>query len=220
MVCQKCGNELKPGAKFCANCGEKVVFATAIKSSQAPVKKPVKVAVKANSQGGAKTPSVNTSVKPATPVNRATAQTVPANNNATSTGKEKTLGEMATSFKKSVTDNVKMAAQKIETVGLDSNPSTGTDSNKISPNTINVSINGEVDPRYTPISMWGYFGYEILFSIPFIGLIFLLVYSFGSTTNLNLRNFARSYFCLLIVVFVIALIVSAIAGGSLFLLGW
>ena len=49
--------------------------------------------------------------------------------------------------------------------------------------------------EYKPISMWGYFGYEILFSIPFIGFILLLVFSFGGTKNINLRNFARSYFC-------------------------
>lgn len=30
--------------------------------------------------------------------------------------------------------------------------------------------------EYKPISMWGYFGYEILFSIPFIGFILLLVF--------------------------------------------
>ena len=42
--------------------------------------------------------------------------------------------------------------------------------------------------EYKPISMWGYFGYEILFSIPFIGFILLLVFSFGGTKNINLRN--------------------------------
>ena len=46
--------------------------------------------------------------------------------------------------------------------------------------------------EYKPISMWGYFGYEILFSIPFIGFILLLVFSFGGTKNINIRNFARS----------------------------
>ncbi len=63
--------------------------------------------------------------------------------------------------------------------------------------------------EYRPISMWGYFGYEILFSIPLIGFILLLVFSFGGTKNINLRNFARSYFCLLIIlVIVIIAIVS------------
>ena len=55
----------------------------------------------------------------------------------------------------------------------------------------------------TPISMWGYFGYEILFSIPIVGFVLLLVFSFGGTNNMNLRNFARSYFCFTIIVVVL-----------------
>ena len=58
---------------------------------------------------------------------------------------------------------------------------------------------------YTPISMWGYFGYEILFAIPILGLILAIVWSFGAH-NINLRNFARSQFCLLIIVGIITLI--------------
>ena len=62
----------------------------------------------------------------------------------------------------------------------------------------------QFDPRfdYTPITMWGYFGYEILFAIPIVGFICLLIFSF-SANNINLRNFARSYFCFLIIVLVI-----------------
>jgi hypothetical protein len=41
--------------------------------------------------------------------------------------------------------------------------------------------------EYKPISMWGYFGYQILFSIPIIGFILLLVFSFGGTQNKNLN---------------------------------
>lgn len=59
---------------------------------------------------------------------------------------------------------------------------------------------------YRPISMWGYFGYELLFSIPLVGFILLLVFSFGGTRNLNLRNFARSYFCYLIIIAVLVII--------------
>ena len=66
---------------------------------------------------------------------------------------------------------------------------------------------------YTPISMWGYFGYEILFSIPLIGFICLLVFSFGGTRNINLRNFARSYFCVLIIVLIIVGIILTVGGG-------
>ncbi len=64
-----------------------------------------------------------------------------------------------------------------------------------------------IPERYRPISMWGYFGYQLLFSIPIIGFIILLVYAFGGNGNINVRNFARSYFCWLIIAVVIAVIV-------------
>ena len=60
--------------------------------------------------------------------------------------------------------------------------------------------------EYKPISMWGYFGYELLFSIPLVGFILLLVFSFGGTKNKNLKNFARSYFCFMIVIIVLSII--------------
>lgn len=72
-----------------------------------------------------------------------------------------------------------------------------------------------IPEEYKPISMWGYFGYELLFSIPCVGFILLIVFSVGGTKNVNLRNFARSYFCymLIAVVFVLLLIMTGIAGG-------
>ncbi len=56
-----------------------------------------------------------------------------------------------------------------------------------------------------PLSPWAYFGYGILFSIPVIGLILLIIFSFAGK-NINRRNFARSYWCKLIVVLAIELI--------------
>ena len=73
----------------------------------------------------------------------------------------------------------------------------------------------DIPEEYKPISMWGYFGYEILFSIPLVGLILLLVFSFGGAKNKNLRNFARSYFCFLIVVVIICIIVLFEIGSNL-----
>lgn len=65
---------------------------------------------------------------------------------------------------------------------------------------------------YTPISMWGYFGYQILFAIPCVGLICLIIFAFGGTKNVNLRNFARSYFCLLILGLILGVIFAFIGG--------
>lgn len=69
-----------------------------------------------------------------------------------------------------------------------------------------------IPEEYRPISMWGYFGYQILFAIPCVGLIMLLVFVFGGTKNKNLKNFARSYFCMLIIGVILVAIVMAIGG--------
>lgn len=68
-----------------------------------------------------------------------------------------------------------------------------------------------IPDQYKPIGMWGYFGYQILFSIPIVGFIFLIVFSLSSS-NINRRNFARSYFCIIIIALIILAIVF-ITGG-------
>lgn len=76
-----------------------------------------------------------------------------------------------------------------------------------------------IPPEYQPISMWGYFGYQLLFAIPCIGFIILCVFAFGGTSNVNLKNFARSYFCLFIIGLVIGLILvmlTAVGGVALY----
>ena len=67
-----------------------------------------------------------------------------------------------------------------------------------------------IPPQYKPLSPWAYLGYQILFTIPLVGLIALVIFALNND-NVNRRNFARSYFCVLviaIVIFVIILILS------------
>ena len=66
-----------------------------------------------------------------------------------------------------------------------------------------------VPKEYEPISMWGYFGYEILFSIPVIGFICLIIFAIGAK-NVNKKNFARSYFCYTIICIMVFAVVLAI----------
>ena len=69
-----------------------------------------------------------------------------------------------------------------------------------------------IPDEYKPISMWGYFGYQVLFALPLVGFICLLIFSFGGTKNKNLKNFARSYFCYLIIMIIIIAIVLSVTG--------
>lgn len=64
-----------------------------------------------------------------------------------------------------------------------------------------------IPPEYKPISMWGYVGYSLLFNIPCcIGLILVLVFAFGGTENLNLKNYARGYLLTIVIVLAICII--------------
>ena len=67
-----------------------------------------------------------------------------------------------------------------------------------------------IPKEYEPISMWGYFGYEILFSIPVIGFICLIIFALGAK-NVNKKNFARSYFCYTIICLIIFVVIFSIA---------
>lgn len=40
--------------------------------------------------------------------------------------------------------------------------------------------NNNIPYNYKPLSPWAYFGYQLLFTIPLIGFIFLLVFAFNN----------------------------------------
>lgn len=63
----------------------------------------------------------------------------------------------------------------------------------------------ELPAENRPLSPWAYFGYTLLFLIPVIGWALLIVLSF-SRRNINLRNFARSFWCGAILILAIVLI--------------
>lgn len=79
-----------------------------------------------------------------------------------------------------------------------------------------------ISSNYKPISAWGYIGYQLLFGLPLIGFIFILVFSFGGTSNENLKNYARSFLIWLLFGLIVAIFVSIIfivlmilAGGTI-----
>ena len=85
-----------------------------------------------------------------------------------------------------------------------------------------TSNTASIPSQYKPLSAWAYFGYQLLFSIPLVGFILLIVFSVGGARNINLRNFARSYWCALLIVailavlgFIFVLVISLITGTSI-----
>ena len=68
----------------------------------------------------------------------------------------------------------------------------------------------ELPSQFRVLSPWAYFGLQLLYGIPVVGFIFLLIHTFSSA-NLNRRSYARSYWCALILVAVVAIVVAVIA---------
>ena len=71
-----------------------------------------------------------------------------------------------------------------------------------------------IPEQYRPISAWGYVGYTFLFSIPLVGFILMIVFAV-SNDNINRRNYARSYFCILLIAVIICVILALVMGLSL-----
>lgn len=66
----------------------------------------------------------------------------------------------------------------------------------------------QLPEKYRPLSPWAYWGWSILYTIPVIGFIFLIVNSFRDS-NINRRNFTRSYWCGLLLALIIVVILAA-----------
>lgn len=72
----------------------------------------------------------------------------------------------------------------------------------------------QIPEEYRPLSAWAYFGYSLLFSIPLIGLICLIIFSFSSS-NINRRNYARSFWCFIVIGIIIGLVISLTGGFAM-----
>lgn len=73
----------------------------------------------------------------------------------------------------------------------------------------------EIPFEYKPISAWGYVGWNLLFGIPVVGFIILIILSVGGTKNKNLKNYARSFWCLYLLLLLTIVIALIISGGKI-----
>lgn len=69
--------------------------------------------------------------------------------------------------------------------------------------------------KNVPVSAWRYYGYQLLFSIPILGVICLIAVALFAQ-NVNIRSFARSYFCGAIIVAILVGLLYLIAAPFLF----
>ena len=67
----------------------------------------------------------------------------------------------------------------------------------------------------TPMTMGEWIVTLIIMAIPCVNIIMCFVWGFGSTGNLNRRNFCRAYLIMIAVVFVLYLILAVTVGVSL-----
>ena len=70
-----------------------------------------------------------------------------------------------------------------------------------------------IPKNYIPMSPWAYIGWGLVYSIPIVGFIFLIVNSFRED-NLNRRNYTRSYWCALLIVLILIVVVFGIAAAT------
>ncbi len=72
----------------------------------------------------------------------------------------------------------------------------------------------QLPAKYRPLGAWAYFGWSLLFTCVPFGFIVAIVFAVGKTENVNLRNFARSMFCFLVVLVIILLLIFSSVGCS------
>ena len=66
---------------------------------------------------------------------------------------------------------------------------------------------------YSPLSVGQYVGMMILSGLPVIGFILLLIWAFGSDTNLNKKNYARAVLIIMLIGIALSIILTILFGG-------
>jgi Mn2+/Fe2+ NRAMP family transporter len=71
-----------------------------------------------------------------------------------------------------------------------------------------------IPKKFRPISAWGYIGYQILFSLPILGLILMIVFA-CSNEKVNRRNYARANLILIVISVIFTVVAFILAGPAI-----
>ena len=73
----------------------------------------------------------------------------------------------------------------------------------------------ELPYEFRPLGAWTYFLLTILYNIPVIGFIMMIIHA-TDHSNINRRNFARSYLCGLLVAVILYILFSSLVSKFIY----
>ena len=74
-----------------------------------------------------------------------------------------------------------------------------------------LQLNTAEKPSVDVLSVWDYVLMMVIFSLPIVGLVLMLYWSFGSQVQVNRRNFSRAY----LIFYAVSLVLSFVMLGTL-----
>ena len=199
MKCLNCGNEIKEGQKFCINCGAPVPKPedTAAQETAAQTEQTIEPASQAEEPAAkAEEPAAKAEEQ----ASQAEEPEAKAEEAATQAEEPETKAEEQAPHAEEAAPQVENQAARQEDAADQAasgvvpvaaiEPSTAAYSTEKSADAILASIPKE----YKPLTIWQFFGYEVLFSLPIVGVIASLIFALDASRNINLTNFARARF--------------------------
>ena len=177
MFCENCGNQLPDGAKFCLNCGSKVELSEAADAAQGEAAAAAEaVETEAVKETDMEAASGSAPDQPTAPAD--TPQPMP---------------------EPSAPEQPKPQSVPIQPTAL-------SQDQKPSVTQIEASTVVTKPEKVDPLPVWKFIGILILQSIPIIGLVMILVWSFSGSFNRNTRNYARAVFILGLIGFILSVV--------------
>jgi hypothetical protein len=177
MFCENCGNQLPDGAKFCLNCGSKVELSEAADAAQGEAAAAAEaVETEAVKETDMEAASGSAPDQPTAPAD--TPQPMP---------------------EPSAPEQPKPQSVPIQ-------PTAQSQDQKPSVTQIEASTVVTKPEKVDPLPVWKFIGILILQSIPIIGLVMILVWSFSGSFNRNTRNYARAVFILGLIGFILSVV--------------
>ena len=177
MFCENCGNQLPDGAKFCLNCGSKVELSEAADAAQGEAAAAAEaVETEAVKETDMEAASGAAPDQPTAPAD--TPQPMP---------------------EPSAPEQPKPQSVPIQ-------PTAQSQDQRPSVTQIEASTVVTKPEKVDPLPVWKFIGILILQSIPIIGLVMILVWSFSGSFNRNTRNYARAVFILGLIGFILSVV--------------